>query len=180
MEDNLNFKVNLRPPQFVGKWKNTSICWQMEEKPQFFPNKVADMNPLCLLRNLNLLQKTLIFSWRNLFFYNIIPRPLLLWESHFFHKWSWRQEPPFVLLWNLNCLHDISFFNQFKTMLSIRKWNIFISWLKVTLWICGMTLSTGVDSVQCAHIGSEDPHRCEIHLYFASAEQTKVGHYFRY
>jgi hypothetical protein len=31
MEDNLNFKVNGRRPQFVGKWKATSFSWQIED-----------------------------------------------------------------------------------------------------------------------------------------------------
>jgi hypothetical protein len=36
MEDNLNFKVNGRRPQFVGKWKTTSICWQLEDDLHFW------------------------------------------------------------------------------------------------------------------------------------------------
>jgi hypothetical protein len=31
MEDNFNFKVNGRRPQLIGKWKKTSIYWQMED-----------------------------------------------------------------------------------------------------------------------------------------------------
>jgi hypothetical protein len=31
MEDILNFLVNKRRPQYFGKWKTTSIFWQMED-----------------------------------------------------------------------------------------------------------------------------------------------------
>jgi hypothetical protein len=31
MEDNLNILANDRRPQYFGKWKTTSIVWQMED-----------------------------------------------------------------------------------------------------------------------------------------------------
>ena len=35
MEDDLNFKVNGRRPQFFDKWKTTLICWQIEDDLTF-------------------------------------------------------------------------------------------------------------------------------------------------
>ena len=35
MEDDLNIDLNGRQPQFQGKWKKTSICWQMEDNLHF-------------------------------------------------------------------------------------------------------------------------------------------------
>ena len=35
MEDDLNFKVNGRQPQFKGKWKTTSILGRMEDNHNF-------------------------------------------------------------------------------------------------------------------------------------------------
>ena len=36
MEDDLNVKVNGIRPQFVGKWKATSFCWQLEDYLHFW------------------------------------------------------------------------------------------------------------------------------------------------
>ena len=35
IEDKLNFEVNGRRPQFVGKWKMTSIFWQLHDDLHF-------------------------------------------------------------------------------------------------------------------------------------------------
>jgi hypothetical protein len=36
MEDDLNLKVNGRRTQFLGNWKTTSICWQLEDDLHFW------------------------------------------------------------------------------------------------------------------------------------------------
>ena len=45
MEDNLNILANGRQPQYFGKWKTTSVFWEMED----------DLNILKLEDNLNIL-----------------------------------------------------------------------------------------------------------------------------
>ena len=51
MEDDLNFLANGRRPQFFGKWKTTSIFWEMEDnlsfleigrQTNFFRGKIED------------------------------------------------------------------------------------------------------------------------------------------
>jgi hypothetical protein len=46
MEDNLNILVKRRRPQYFGKWKTTSVLWQMDD----------DLNILELENNLNILE----------------------------------------------------------------------------------------------------------------------------
>ena len=38
MEDNLNNLANGRRPQYFGKWKKTSIFWQMEDDLNILAN----------------------------------------------------------------------------------------------------------------------------------------------
>jgi hypothetical protein len=45
IEDDLNILANGRLPQYFGKWKTTSIVWQMED----------DLNSLANGRHLNIL-----------------------------------------------------------------------------------------------------------------------------
>jgi hypothetical protein len=40
MEDILNFWVNERRPQYFGKWKTTSILWQMEDDLNILANGI--------------------------------------------------------------------------------------------------------------------------------------------
>ena len=56
MEDNFKFKLNGRRPQFVSKWKTSSICWQleddlhfwhMEDKHNFVMFQMEDDQPFC-------------------------------------------------------------------------------------------------------------------------------------
>ena len=48
MEDDLNFMINGRRPQFAGKWKTTSICLQLESNLQFW--QVEDNNNYFLFK----------------------------------------------------------------------------------------------------------------------------------
>ena len=51
MDDNLNFKVNIRQPQFQGNWKTTSILrklendlnWLNESQPQLLAPASAEL-----------------------------------------------------------------------------------------------------------------------------------------
>jgi hypothetical protein len=44
MEDDLNLLANGRRPQFLEKWKTTSIFWEMEKDPIFWGNLEDDIN----------------------------------------------------------------------------------------------------------------------------------------
>ena len=46
LEDDLNFLANGRRPQYFGKWKLTSIFWQMEDTYIFGGKMEDDLNSL--------------------------------------------------------------------------------------------------------------------------------------
>ena len=66
LEDDLGFLANGRQPQFFGKWKMTSVLWQMEDDLSFLANGRHPYFSLQVEDDLNFLtmEYTLIF-WKN-------------------------------------------------------------------------------------------------------------------
>ena len=71
MEDNVNFNINGRQPQFFGQWKTTSMSYQLEDPLSLLLGNAAlaspsfssvwhSSAPACLLNFLKLLEKILL------------------------------------------------------------------------------------------------------------------------